>query len=98
VVRANAVPKNRSINASVTPGVAFDPSSPWVSPILPSHKSNCHQLVGTAVFDTAPDPAAVLPRVHMRWCDIQTDASLAWGATPHSNSSSPACSVSLREG
>ena len=56
-----AVPKNRSINTAVTPAVAFDPNSLWVSPILPCHKSNCHQLVGAEVFDTAPDPTTELP-------------------------------------
>ena len=49
-----------SINASVAPGVAFSTNSRCVSPILPCHKSKCHQLVGAEVFDTAPDPAAEL--------------------------------------
>ena len=48
---------NRSINASVTPGVAFSTNSRCVSPILPCHQSKCHQPVGAEVFDTAPDPA-----------------------------------------
>ena len=50
-----------SINATATPAVAFEPNSLWVSPILPCHKSKCHQPVGAEVFDTTPDPATELP-------------------------------------
>ena len=42
-----------SFNAAATPAAAFDPNSLWVSPILPCHKSNSHQLVGAEVYDTA---------------------------------------------
>ena len=52
---------NPSINASTTPAVAFEPNSRWASPILPSRKSKCHQVVGAEVFDTTTDPAIELP-------------------------------------
>ena len=53
---ARRLPENPSINTTVTSAVAFDPNSLWVSPILPCHKSNCHQLVGAGVYDTAVWP------------------------------------------
>ena len=79
--------RNCSINASVTPAVAFVPNSLRVSPILPCHKSNCHQLVGAEVYDTAPDPATeLLTRSHdimyLLTCKLPASRSATVPAVP----------------
>ena len=40
-----------SFYAEATPAAVFDPNSLWVSPKLPCHQSNSHQVVGAEVYE-----------------------------------------------
>jgi hypothetical protein len=53
--------QNRSIAATAGPKAAIDPNFLGASPIFPSQKSKCQELVGAEVIDAASNPTIAPP-------------------------------------